>query len=173
MTKEEKANVIHGLVNCNGQWQPIDKKVAFEQDRRRKIEKGLVFCQGEWITIDEKIRRVVPKTPPAQKPAGPQQVTINKNVYNVQYHTDNRQIQETSHEHKHVHVDSQELAKRIQQDADQVIGSDERVGLEGGRGYASLKGKKPIQIEGQEQKKLPGKNKAALPPPDEDKSETQ
>lgn len=143
MTKEERANVIKGLVHYQGQWMPVERKLDHEAKRRKKIEEGLVFFNSEWMTIEEKLNIVSPpKNAPAKAaPAQPQQVTINKQVYNVQYHTDNRTVTENTHEHKHVHVDSADLAARIQAEGDPRIAPDDPAGLVNTRQFDALENK--------------------------------
>lgn len=110
MTREDRARVIQGYVQLGHQWVPIEQKAAEQERRAKKLRDGLVFFQGEWIPIADKVARTVQK--PAPK-AGPQHVTINKQVYNVQVHADHRTTYE---DHKHVHVDSGALAEKIRQD---------------------------------------------------------
>ena len=112
MTREDRARVIQGYVQLGHQWVPIDQKVADQERRNKKLRDGQVFFQGEWIPIADKVARTVRKAAPAKK-AGPKNVTINKQVYNIQVHADHRTTYE---EHKHVHVDSEALAKKIKQD---------------------------------------------------------
>jgi hypothetical protein len=113
MTREDRARVIQGYVQLGHQWVPIDQKVADRERRNKKLRGGLVFFQGEWIPIADKVARTVPKPVPPARKAGPKHVTINKQVYNIQVHADHRTTYE---DHKHVHVDSEALAKKIKQD---------------------------------------------------------
>lgn len=160
MLKEDRAEVIKGLVHSNGTWISIEKKVELEKQRQRKIEAGYVRFQGEWITIEEKLRRIQPEI---EKREIPQQIVIhnqdNRRVYNVHHHH-NHSSQQTVHEHKHLHLDKEELRE---------IHSEPPKGLETDTGTAFLEGdrKKNALPKGKKKPLLPGdKNKGFLPPPE-------
>jgi hypothetical protein len=110
MTKEDRARVIQGHVLYQGRWMSMEQKMELEAARRKKIEQGFVHYQGEWMRIDEKLERIAPHPKMEHVLQQPRQIivnkTVNKQVYNIDHHTDNR----TFHEHRHVHVDGQMLA---------------------------------------------------------------
>jgi len=107
MIREDRARIIHGLVSRNGSWISIERKIELENQYRRRIEQGMVLFQGEWMSIDEKLRRVSPPPAARQPPQTIVHTTVNRQVYNISRHTDNRTY--NVHEHRHVHLDRQAL----------------------------------------------------------------
>ena len=120
MTRDERANVINGLVRFHDRWIPIDEKVRILNEFRERAEAGYIRYQGEWITLDEKVNRVTRNRSDVQSPDTPPQViyntTINRQVYSTNNATDNRTFHNTqvSHEHRHVHVDSESFVRSFQ-----------------------------------------------------------
>ena len=110
MIREDRARVIHGMVQDRGRWISLERAEQQQSRLREMIEQGYVQFQGEWIPIDEKLRRLRLEEP---SPAQPSQVTVNKTVnrqvYNVSNVTDNRTWNQNRHEHRHIHVDPRQL----------------------------------------------------------------
>lgn len=110
MIREDRARVIHGMVQDRGRWISLERAEQQQSRLREMIRQGYVQFQGEWIPIDEKLRRLRLE---AKSPEQPSQVTVNKTVnrqvYNVSNVTDNRTWNRNRHEHRHIHVDPRQL----------------------------------------------------------------
>lgn len=109
MLTEDTKNIIQGRVRSEKGWVSIEEKLRIEEQRKKKIKAGLVFFQGEWITIEDKIARVSPAPQALPQEQQPMVVnkTVNKQTYNV--YTDNRTMNENIHEHRHVHIEPDQI----------------------------------------------------------------
>lgn len=133
MIQEDRARVVHGQVYYQNRWMPAEKKAELEANRLGIIQKGLVQYNGEWIPIDDKVA-MLSKNKNVDKATRKVVVnkTVNRQVYNVNVHNDNRNIQHTTNEHRHVHVDQellqgysqQHTGSRISQNMTPFLGED-------------------------------------------------
>ncbi len=131
MIREDKGRIVQGQVFYQNQWIPIERKIAFEAQNRKKIEEGFVLFQGEWISIDEKLARLKPPKPQKQSPEKViYNQTVNRQTYNVNHNEniDNRTIHE--HDHKHVHLDAQNASNYIRENLNRIMPSNDPSSLQ-------------------------------------------
>jgi hypothetical protein len=145
---DDRAQIIHGFVRHGDRWVRIERKIELEAARRKRIEDGYVFFQSEWIPIDEKIARTrMCVSQPAE--ATPRQVTINRQVYNV----DNRTYNATFDQGRHLHVDPRHMPPNAAAPESRAGGS-----LEDSQAGPSLP---PHAPEGWDRRRLPDRRSSA------------
>ena len=80
MIREDRRRVIRGFVRYEGEWVPIERKLAGQRRDRKRIRDGMVYFQGGWVSMEEKVRRVT-GGPAVQVDAD--SVVVEKTVYRI------------------------------------------------------------------------------------------